>query len=306
MAAVTPVKFIWKNGELIEWEKATTHVLTHSLHYGSAVFEGIRCYETEGGKSAVFRLEDHMARFLESGKILMMDIPFTVEELCEATLGLIRANELSSCYIRPIAYRGYGFMGVDPTDAPVDVAIACWYWPAYLGPDALANGVDVCISSWRQRSANALPPAAKVAGSYVNSALAHMEAKQNGFTEAILLNEDGKVCEGSGENIFIVRDGILSTPPLSDGLLEGITRDSVMQIAVDLDIPVIEESLVRTDLYLADEVFMTGSAAELTPIGSVDRRVVGKPGGITKELQERFFAIVGGKVPEYEDWLSYL
>lgn len=305
MAQVKAVDYIWKNGELVKWEDATTHVLTHSLHYGSAVFEGLRCYEAEGG-SAVFRLEDHMARLHRSAKCFQMEIPYTVEELCEGTLETIRKNNLPACYIRPIAYRGYGHMGVDPTDAPVDVAIACWPWPAYLGPEALANGIDVCISSWRQRSANAIPPAVKAAGSYANSALAHMEAAQNGFAEAILLNEQGHVCEGSGENLFIVRDGILSTPPLSDGLLEGITRDSVMQLAVDMDLDVIEESLVRSDLYLADEVFFTGSAAEVTPIGSVDRRRIGKPGEVTKKLQKAYFDAVSGKLEDYKDWLSFV
>jgi branched-chain amino acid aminotransferase len=305
MAEVTAVEYIWKNGVFVPWNEATTHVLTHSLHYGSAVFEGIRCYKTDKG-GEVFRLEDHMTRLRKSGKMVCMPCPYTTEELSEATLELVRKNGLEECYIRPIMYRGYGCMGVDPTDAPIDVVIACWPWPAYLGPEALANGVDVCISSWRQRSINSIPPAIKAAGSYMNSALAHMEAAQNGFAEAILLNEEGRVCEGSGENIFIVRDGILSTPPLSDGLLEGLTRDSIMQIAAELDIPVVEESLVRSDLYVADEVFMTGSAAELTPIGSVDRRVIGKPGEVTKALQERFFDIVTGKVEEYSDWLSYL
>lgn len=305
MAQVPEVDYIWQDGKLVGWNEATTHVLTHSLHYGSAVFEGLRCYKTPNG-SAIFRLRDHMERLHRSAKILMMDIPFTVDELCEATVELVRANKLEDCYIRPLVYRGYGFMGVDPTPAPVNVAIACWSWPAYLGPEALANGVDVCISSWRQRSSNATPPAVKSAGSYVNSALAHTEAVMNGYVEAILLNEEGHVCEGSGENIFVVREGILSTPPLSDGILEGITRDSVMQIADDLDIPVVEESLVRSDLYIADEVFMTGSAAELTPIGSVDRRVVGKPGPVTKQLQERFFAAASGELEEYSDWLTYL
>jgi branched-chain amino acid aminotransferase len=305
MAEVQAVEYIWKNGELVKWDDATTHVLTHSLHYGSAVFEGLRCYEAKDG-SSVFRLRDHMERLHRSASVFMMKIPYSVEELCEATLETVRANNLTACYIRPIVYRGYGHMGVDPTEAPVDVAIACWPWPAYLGPEALENGIDVCISSWRQRSVNALPPAVKAAGSYANSALAHMEAVQNGYAEAVLLNEDGHVCEGSGENLFIVRDGILSTPPLSDGLLEGITRDSVMQLAVDLDIDVIEESLVRTDLYLADEVFFTGSAAEVTPIGSVDHRRIGKPGEVTKALQKAFFDAATGHNDDYQDWLAYL
>lgn len=306
MAQVPEQKYIWKDGKLVEWADATTHVLSHSLHYGSAVFEGLRCYKTDDGRSQVFRLRDHMERLHRSAKIVRMEIPYSVDELCQATIDLIKANDLRECYVRPIVYRGYGFMGVDPTPAPVNVAIAAWPWASYLGPEALANGVDVQISSWRQRSSNSCPGAVKSSASYMNSALAHMEAAENGFTEAILLNEEGHVCEGSGENLFIVRDGILSTPPLSDGLLEGITRDSILQIAADLDIPECEESLVRTDLYVADEVFFTGSAAELTPIGSVDRRVIGKPGPVTKQLQDKFFDILHGNDEDYADWLCYV
>lgn len=305
MAQVQAVEYIWKNGEFVPWAEATTHILSHSLHYGSAVFEGLRAYECEDG-TAVFRIKDHYDRLHRSAKVDMMEIPYSSDELVDATLELIRRNNLKSCYIRPIAYRGYGYMGVDPSDAPVDVAIAAWFWPAYLGPEALANGIDVCVSSWRQRSINALPPAVKASASYGNSALAHMEAAANGYAEAILLNEEGRVCEGSGENIFIVRDGELITPPVSDGLLEGITRDSVMQIARDKGLTVREASLVRSELYLADEVFFTGSAAEVTPIGSVDRRKIGKPGPITKDLQKTFFDVVSGKVANYKKWLTYL
>lgn len=305
MADITEVEYIWKNGELIPWENATTHVLSHSLHYGSGVFEGIRCYQNPvTKKSYVFRLQDHMARLHRSCKIACIDLPYSTEELCEATLELIRANKLEKCYIRPLVYRGYGVMGVDPTGAPVDVVIACWPWDSYLGADALENGVAVGVSSWRQRSNNAIPPAVKATASYMNSILAKLEAKEHGYAEAIMLNEAGFVCEGTGENLFIVRDGILSTPPLSDGLLEGITRDTVLRLADDLEIPAIEESLVRSDLYIADEVFMTGSAAELTPIGSVDGRIVGKPGEVTRLLQERFFDVVYGNIEEYEDWLA--
>ena len=305
MADITEVDFIWKNGELVPWADAQTHVLSHSLHYGSGVFEGIRCYkDPDSDKSFVFRLQDHMTRLHRSAKIAAIDLPYSVDELCQATIDVIRANKLPSCYIRPLVYRGYGVMGVDPTGAPTEVIIACWPWDAYLGEDALANGIKVGISSWRQRSINAIPPAVKATASYFNSLMAKLEAKAHGYGEAIMLNEQGLVCEGTGENLFVVRDGIISTPPLSDGVLEGITRDSVIALAEDLDLPVVEESLTRSDLYIADEVFMTGSAAELTPIGEVDDRVVGKPGPITQQLQKKFFEVCYGHDSEYADWLT--
>ncbi|MEE1420966.1 MAG: branched-chain amino acid transaminase [Eggerthellaceae bacterium] len=305
MADLQPVSYIWKNGEIIPWEDATTHVLTHALHYGSAVFEGIRCYyDEESGDSVVFRLQDHMERLHRSAKMIMMDLPYSVDELCQATVDLIKANDIKSCYIRPLAYYGYGQMGVDPTGAPTDVIIAVWPWDAYLGEEALERGIDVGISSWRQRSFNAIPPAIKSAASYLNSILAKLEAKNHGYSEAIMLNENGYVTEGTGENLFVVRNGILSTPPLSDGLLEGVTRDSVLTIACDLDIPALEESLTRADLYIADEAFMTGSAAELTPVHSIDDRVVGDRGPITTQLQKRYFDVAYGRVPEYEEWIT--
>lgn len=307
MADITEVDYIWKNGELLPWAEATTHVLSHSLHYGSGVFEGIRCYrDPDSDRSFVFRLRDHMERLHRSCKIAQIELPYTVDELCDATLEVIRANKLPACYIRPLVYRGYGVMGVDPTGVPTDVIIAVWPWDSYLGPDALENGVSVGISSWRQRSNNAIPPSMKSTASYMNSILAKMEAKAHGYAEAIMLNEVGLVCEGTGENLFIVRDGVLMTPPLSDGVLEGITRDSVLVIAEELEIPAGEVSLTRSDLYVADEVFMTGSAAELTPIGAVDDRPVGKPGEVTRRIQDRFFQIVYGKVDEYSDWLTEL
>lgn len=315
MAALEEVEFIWKNGEFVPWSEATTHVLSHTLHYGSGVFEGIRCYENpETHASYVFRLQDHMERLHRSCKIALIDLQYSVEELCEATCELIRKNSLTKCYIRPLVYRGYGSMGVDPTGAPVDVIIAVWPWDAYLGPEALEKGVAVGVSSWRQRSINAIPPAVKSAASYMNSIFAKLEAKSHGYDEAVMLNEAGLVCEGTGENLFIVRNGVLSTPPLSDGLLEGITRDSVLTIAADmfeageLEAFPIEESLTRSDLYIADEVFMTGSAAELTPVSSVDDRQVGegKAGPVTKALQQRFFDVVYGNVEAYVDWLTEL
>lgn len=305
MADITEVDLIWKNGELVKWADATTHVLSHSLHYGSGVFEGIRCYrDPDSDKSYIFRLRDHMERLHRSAKIAAIDLPYSVDELCDATIEVVRANKLKACYIRPLVYRGYGVMGVDPTGAPTDVIIACWPWDAYLGEEALANGIDVGISSWRQRSINAIPPAVKATASYFNSLMAKLEAKSHGYAEAVMLNEEGRVCEGTGENIFVVRDGILSTPPLSDGVLEGITRDSVIVLAEEMEIPVLEESLTRSDLYIADEVFMTGSAAELTPIGSVDGRKIGKPGEITRALQDRFFEVAYGKDEEYSEWLA--
>ena len=307
MADITEVDYIWKNGSLVPWAEATTHVLSHSLHYGSGVFEGIRCYkDPESDGSYVFRLRDHMERLHRSCKIAQIPLPYSVDELCDATLEVIRANKLPACYIRPLVYRGYGVMGVDPTNAPTDVVIAVWPWDAYLGPDALENGVSVGVSSWRQRSINAIPPAMKSTASYMNSLLAKLEAKEHGYAEAIMLNEEGLVCEGTGENVFIVRDGVLMTPPLSDGVLEGITRDSVLVIAEELGIPAGETSLTRSDLYVADEVFMTGSAAELTPIGAVDNRPIGKPGPVTRRIQDRFFQIVYGNADEYAGWLTQI
>jgi len=297
-------KYIWRNGDLVEWADAKVHILSHALHYGSAVFEGMRCYRTEQG-SAVFRLYDHMKRLCRSASMICMDLPYDADELTDAAIGLIRANELKACYVRPIAFRGYGAIGVNPRPAPIEVAIAVWPWEAYLGAEALENGIAAGISTWRQRAVNATPGAIKSSASYLNSGLAHMEALDHGYGEAILLNESGVVAEGSGENIFTVRDGYLATPPLSDGILEGLTRNSVIKIARDLGYEVFERSLVRTELYTADEVFFTGSAAEVTPIASVDKRVIGsgKRGPVTTILQSKFFDVVAGKVPEYKNWL---
>ena len=254
-------------------------------------------------------IRDSLAR---SCKIAAIDLPYSVDEMVEATLEVLRANNLKKGYIRPLVYRGYGVMGVDPTGAPIDVIIAVWPWDAYLGAEALKHGIKVGVSSWRQRSNNAIPPAVKATASYMNSLLAKLEAKEHGYAEAVMLNEAGRVCEGTGENLFIVRNGALITPPLSDGLLEGITRDSVLQIAADMyeaeeiDVFPVEESLVRTDLYIADEMFMTGSAAELTPVASVDGREVGtgECGEVTAALQKRFFEIVAGDNEDYADWLT--
>lgn len=301
--ALPEMEFIWMDGQLVPWADAKVHVLTHALHYGSGVFEGIRCYNAEGGP-AVFRLTEHMERFERSARMLFMDLGYSVDETVAAVKETIRANKLESCYIRPVAFRGYGVMGLDPIPAPVQVSIAAWPWETYMGEEALVKGVDVGVSSWRQRSPNAMPPAIKSTGNYLNSSLARIEANRHGYNEAIMLNEEGRVCEGTGENLFIVRDGVISTPPVSDGILEGITRDSIMVIADGLGYDVIEESLVRTDLYTADEMFMTGSAAEVVPVRSVDGRVLGDAGPITLELQKVFFDVVHGRNAEYEEWLE--
>lgn len=301
--ALPEVEYIWMDGALVPWADATVHVLTHALHYGSGVFEGIRCYETADGP-AVFRLTEHMERFERSARMLFIDLGYSVGEMVAAVKDTVRANGLPACYIRPIAFRGYGVMGLDPIPAPVNVSIACWPWETYMGEDALVHGVDVGVSSWRQRSINASPPAIKATANYLNSSLARIEANRHGYNEAIMLNEEGRVCEGTGENLFIVRKGEMVTPPVSDGILEGITRDSIMVIAKRLGIPVTEASLVRTDLYTADEMFMTGSAAEVVPVRSVDGRVIGDAGPITLELQRTFFRVVHGEEPGYEEWLE--
>lgn len=303
MAVVPKVDKIWMDGALVDWDDAKIHVLTHGLHYGSGVFEGIRCYATGDGP-AVFRLTEHMERLHRSAKMMRMELPYTVDELVDATRGLIAANDLPACYIRPLVYRGFGIMGVDPLPAPVQVFIAVWPWDSYLGEDALSNGVAAGISSWRQRGNNAIPPQIKGSGSYLNSSMAKMEANDHGYAEAILLNEAGHVCEGTGENIFVVRDEVIMTPPVSDGILEGITRDTVIALAQDLDFDIIESSLTRADLYTADEVFFTGTAAEVVPVGSIDHRVIGKPGPMTVALQEAYFNVVRGKDPEYDYWLE--
>lgn len=299
------VDYIWQNGKLVAWDDAQVHVLTHAMHYGSAVFEGLRCYKTETG-SSVFRLREHMERLKSSARMLYMDLDYSVDELCSAVVETIQANKLESCYVRPLVFRGYGSMGVDPLGAPVEIIIAVWPWEAYLGEESLKSGVKVGVSSWRQRSINALPPAIKAAGNYVNSSFARMEANRHGYAEAILLNEEGKVCEGTGENLFAIKDGVLQTPPVSDGILKGITRDSVIEIAQDLGYPTVETSMSRTEIYTADEFFMTGSAAELVPVQSCDEIKIGtgKAGVITLELQKAFFAAVRGEDERYEKWLT--
>jgi branched-chain amino acid aminotransferase len=294
---------IWMDGKMVDWEDCRVHILTHALHYGSGVFEGIRCYATADGP-AVFRLTDHMRRLARSAKILRMDIGRTVDERVDATQDVIRVNEVPECYIRPLAFRGYGAMGLNPLPAPVSVSIAVWPWDTYLGEEGMKHGVTMGISSWRQRGINAMPPVAKTTGNYTNSSLAKIEALDHGYDEAIMLNEAGHVCEGTGENIFIVRDGVLMTPPVSDGILDGITRDSIIRMADDFGMVVRERSLVRTDLYLADEVFVSGTAAEVVPVRAVDGREIGEPGPVTTLLQQTYLKAVKGEVPAYEEWLE--
>jgi len=302
---VTPTKFIWMDGEMIAWDKAQVHVLTHSLHYGSGVFEGIRAYETKKGP-AIFRLTDHIQRLHRSAKIYLMELPFGVHQLIEATKETVRVNELNSCYIRPIAFHGYGEMGLNPLPVEVKVAIAAWSWGAYLGEESLIKGVRTQISSWRRFDHNAIPPAAKATGQYLNSGLAKIEAVKAGYDEAIMLNPEGYVADATGENIFMVLDGVITTPPLSARPLAGITRDSIITVARDLGMEVVEANLMRTDLYTADEAFMTGSAAEVVPIRSVDDRELGDMGPVTKKIQEVFFSAVKGELDKYSDWNEYV
>jgi branched-chain amino acid aminotransferase len=297
---------IWRNGEFIAWDDAKIHVLSHVVSYGSSVFEGIRCYETASGP-AVFRLPEHVRRMVDSAKIYRMDnFQFTPEALAGAILELVAVNQLRSCYVRPIVLRGYGEMGVNGTKNPVDVYLACWEWGKYLGDEALADGVDVCVSSWNRIAPNTLPALAKAGANYMNSQLMKMEAVANGYAEGIALDKSGYVSEGSGENIFLVRDGRIVTPPLGTSVLPGITRDSILKLAGDLGIPIVEQIIPRELLYIADEVFFSGTAAEITPIRSVDRITIGKGrrGPITEQLQREFFAIVNGTKPDRYNWLT--
>jgi branched-chain amino acid aminotransferase len=300
---IQPVAKVWKNGELVDWEDATVHVLSHALHYGTGVFEGIRCYETARGP-AMFRPHDHLERLKRSAQIFLMDIPYATAELVKAARTLIRVNELSACYVRPIAFRGYGEMGVNPENNPVDVCIAVWPWGTYLGDEALHRGVRMTVSSWRRHDQNIIPPQAKVTGAYVNASMAKLEAVRSGFDEAVMLNPSGYVSEATGENLFVVIEGEIFTPPLGAGPLPGITRSSVMTIAADLGMPVRERQLARADLYTADEIFCTGTAAEVTPVREVDHRVLGDPGPVTQTIQQRYFSVVRGEDEKYLGWLD--
>jgi branched-chain amino acid aminotransferase len=298
---------IWMDGELVPWDEAKIHILTHTLHYGCGVFEGIRAYATKQGP-AVFRLTDHIVRLFNSAKIFMIDIPFTPDQVIEAVKETVRVNNVDECYIRPIVYLGYGEMGLNPLPCPVNVSIAVWPWGTYLGDEGIAKGVRMKISSWQRHDPNAMPPAAKGTGMYLNSSMAKVEALKAGYDEAILLSPQGYVSECTGENIFVVRGGRIITPPVSAGALEGVTQSSVLTIARDEAIEAEVGNILRSDLYTADEAFLTGTAAEVVPIRSVDDRVIGpgEPGPITKRIQETYFAAVRGEVDRYKDWNEHV
>ena len=300
------VEELWMDGEFIEFDDAQIHVLTHGLHYGSGIFEGVRCYDTVDGP-AIFRWEEHLERFYQSGKPYDLDIPFEPGEITDATVELIRREGLESCYIRPIAFYGYNSLGVSPGDCPTRVAIGAWPWGAYLGEDALENGVDVMVSSWRKHASSQIPTNAKTTGLYVNSMLATEEAKGNGYTEAIVLNKEGNVAEGPGENLFLVRDDEIYTPGLAESILDGITRRTAIELAEDMGYTVHDEATIsRGELYTADELFFTGTAAEVTPIRSVDDNVIGEgtKGPVTEDVQSQFFDLVEGRLDGYDDWFT--
>ena len=303
--AMNTSEFIWFDGTFVPWADAKVHVLSHALHYGSSVFEGIRCYETAQGP-AIFRLPAHVKRMVNSCKIYRMEIPFSADELSAAIVATVAKNKLRSCYIRPLVFRGYSQLGVEPRTCPVNVIIAAWEWGAYLGPEALEQGVDVGVSSWRRMAPGTVPASAKVGGHYTNSQLVRMEAAEHGYAEGIALDAYGYVSEGSGENLFLIQDGVIHTPPLSASILGGITRNCVITLAREFGYQVVEELIAREQLYIADEVFFTGTAAEITPIRSVDHIVVGpgRRGPITTKLQSEFFKIITGEVPDRHHWLT--
>ena len=302
------VTTIWQDGEFVDWDDATVHVLTHALHYGTGIFEGVRCYDTENGP-AIFRWDEHLERFFQSGDPYDMELPFSRTELTEATLELLRREELESGYIRPVAFYGYGSLGVSPEDNPVNVAIAAWPWGAYLGDEALENGVEVMISSWRKHASSQVPTNAKTTGLYVNSLLAGEEARRNGYTEAIVLNKEGNVAEGPGENIFLVRNGEIYTPGLAQSILDGITRNTVVELARERGYTVHDQATIsRGELNTADELFFTGTAAEVTPIRKVDNVTIGNGsrGPVTEELQQAFFDLVERRTDAHEEWFTYI
>jgi branched-chain amino acid aminotransferase len=302
---VEPTDLIWMNGEFVAWEDANVHVLTHGLHYGTGVFEGVRCYDTELGP-AVFRNAEHVERLLKSAELYYMSVPYSAEELRSATVELVARNGLRSCYIRPIIFRGYGQMGLNPLEAPVMVSIACWEWAAYLGEDGKRDGISAKVSSWRRISSDSLIPHAKASGQYLNSVLAKIESLKSGYQEAILLDDHGYVCEGTGENVYVIRDGDITTPGQSNSILDGITRRSVIQIAQDLGYTVVERDVARAELYLAEEVFMSGTAAELVPVVAIDDHPVGTgaPGEITRVMQSAFDDAIHGRSQRYREWLD--
>ena len=302
---LTKTKKIWFNGKLVDWDKANIHILTHALHYGSGVFEGIRCYNTPKGP-AVFKLTEHMERLHDSANMYLMKPTYSVKKLVEATKDLIRVNNLNECYIRPIIYRGYGEMGLNPVNVPIDTAIATWPWGSYLGEEGLEKGIRAKISSFKRIDSNVLPPRAKATGQYINSILAKMEAIDCKYDEAIMLDGRGMISEGPGENIFIVDDSVIYTPPLHASILPGITREVIIELALDLDLDIVVTDIDRGMLYACDEAFFTGTAAELTPIREVDGRKIGKPGPITRKLQDAYFAVCKGKDDAYGHWLDYV
>lgn len=299
--------FVWMNGQFVPWKEAKIHIASHVIHYGSSVFEGFRAYDTPKG-TAIFRLHAHIRRLYNSCKIYRMEIPYSEEEFNQAVIDTVRTNKMKACYIRPIVYRGYSALGVDPFPNPIDCAILVWNWGKYLGDEALEKGVDVCVSSWWRMAPNTFPALAKSGANYMNSQLIKMEALVDGYSEGIALNIRGHISEGSGENIFLVMNGKVYTPPLSSSVLPGITRDSVITIIRDLGIPLIEETIPREMLYIADEVFFTGSAAEITPIRSIDKIIIGagKPGPVVNQLQNEFFAYINGEREDKFGWLTYI
>ncbi|MEM3958374.1 MAG: branched-chain amino acid transaminase [Thermoproteota archaeon] len=302
---IKEVEKIWFNGRLVDWRDAKIHVLTHGLHYGTGVFEGIRAYETVNG-TAIFRLTDHLKRLYRSAKIYFMEIPFTLDELKEACKAVVRENLLKSAYIRPIVFRGYGEMGLYPLNSPVDVAVAAWSWGTYLGDEGIRNGIRVKTSSFRRIDINTIPAGVKATGQYINSVLAKVEAKMAGYDEAVMLDSRGMVSEGSGENVFMVRNSVVYTPSTSSGILEGITRDTVFHIVGDMGLKVVERDLTRVDFYYADEAFMTGTAAEVVPVVEMDNYKIGdgKPGPVTRRIQDEFYKIVRGESGKYLHWLE--
>jgi branched-chain amino acid aminotransferase len=305
---ITPTAKVWMDGELVDWAEAKVHILTHTLHYGTGVFEGIRTYATERGP-AVFRLREHIERLARSAHLLAIEMPYSVDELVAASLDTVRATGLQACYVRPIVYLGYGEMGLNPLPCPVRVAIACWPWATYLGDEGVRKGVRLKVSSWTRHDPRAMPTAAKATGMYINSSLAKVEAVRAGYDEALMCTTDGYLAECTGENVFLVRNGRIVTPPTSAvGALEGITSDSVRSIAAHLGHEVREELLRRSDLYLADEAFLTGTAAEVVPIVSVDDRRIGsgRPGPLTTSLQQAYYAVVRGEDDRFKDWLEYV
>jgi branched-chain amino acid aminotransferase len=307
MSRITETQWIWRDGHFIPWADATVHVLSHSMQFGSSAFEGIRCYSTPKGP-AIFRLREHLERLLHSCKIYRMEVPYSIDQLVEASRDLIARNGVESCYLRPMVVRGYGTAGMVPIGAPIEVYLPCWPWGAYLGDEALEKGVDACISSWHRVQPNTIPAMAKIAGNYLSGQLIKMEALANGYAEGIALSPSGMVSEGSGQNVFMVSNGTIITTPLDGSILGGITRATIMQLAADAGIPVREMHMPREMLYMADEVFFTGTAAELTPVRSIDRITIGagSVGPVTKQLQQQYLGIAKGEIEDRHGWLTYV